>query len=100
MRKNAPAIIVFYLTRKSEGISNKKRAKNQALFLVIFLILLSPTILKGKFLFIVLHIVFNQFTPVYNFFNKKMPHKAFCCIMNLIKTLQRIVTLYDKLIIQ
>ena len=39
-------------------------------------------------------------TPVYNFFNKKMPHKAFCCIMNLTKTLQRIVTLYDKLIIQ
>ncbi len=43
---------------------------------------------------------FIYLTPVYNFFNKKMPHKAFCCIMNLTKTLQRIVTLYDKLIIQ
>ena len=39
-------------------------------------------------------------TPIYNFFNKKMPHKAFYCIMNLTKTLQRKVTLYDKLIIQ
>ena len=44
--------------------------------------------------------IFNKATPVYNFFNKKMPHRVFCCIMNLTKTLQRKVTLYDKLIIQ
>ncbi len=42
----------------------------------------------------------NIYTPVYNFFNKKMPHRVFRCIMNLTKTLQRKVTLYDKLIIQ
>ena len=40
---------------------------------------------------------YHQFTT---FLIKKMPHKAFYCIMNLTKTLQRKVTLYDKLIIQ